>query len=103
MDVFCENRRSVMTLQRDGSGARVVVVAVGAMLVGSIKYNEGISNPGTHVQRGQCLGAFYYGGSTIIVLYPPGEVTLDADLVKNSVEQNCETVVKVGWRVGIRE
>ncbi|MCJ1329640.1 hypothetical protein MMC10_006320 [Thelotrema lepadinum] len=100
MDVFCENRRSVMTIKRDGSERRVVVVAVGAMLVGSIRYKEGVAVTGRHVKRGECLGAFYYGGSTVIVLFPKGEVVLDEDLVKNSVDQNCETLMKVGWRVG---
>ena len=100
MDVFCENRRSVMTVKRDGTGSRIAIIAVGAMLVGSIKYNEGMSTPGAHFKRGQCLGAFYYGGSTVIVLYPPGEVRLDGDLVRNSTEQNCETLMRVGGRVG---
>ncbi|KAK3112651.1 hypothetical protein LTR53_010848 [Teratosphaeriaceae sp. CCFEE 6253] len=99
LDVFCENRRSVMVIRRSGSGTLVVVVAAGAMLVGSIKYNPGVA-VGAAVKRGQCLGAFYYGGSTVIVLYPKGEVVLDADLVRNSCESRCETLVKVGWRVG---
>ena len=99
LDVFCENRRSVMTVQRSTTGSPVVIVAVGAMLVGSIKYNPGIQ-VGVEIQRGQCLGAFYYGGSTVIVAYPRGEVTLDKDLVKNSTEQGAETLVKVGWRTG---
>lgn len=99
LDVFCENKRSVMVLKRTATGSPVVVVAVGAMLVGSIKYNEGVKE-GVDVRRGQCLGAFYYGGSTVIVLYPKGEVVMDEDLVKNSCEQKCETLVKVGWRVG---
>ncbi|KAI9655082.1 MAG: hypothetical protein M1821_005565 [Bathelium mastoideum] len=99
LDVFCENRRSVMTVQRSGTGSPVAIVAVGAMLVGSIKYNPGI-DVGAEFQRGQCLGAFYYGGSTVIIVYPRGEVTLDKDLVKNSTEQGCETLMKVGWRTG---
>jgi phosphatidylserine decarboxylase len=90
--------------------SKVAIIAVGAMLVGSILYNPGIS-PGTE-----------------IVLFPPGEVVLDEDLVRNSTgggvggggddagdgqsgdggedgkggEGACETLVKVGWRVGIR-
>lgn len=101
LDVFCENRRSVMTIRRTATGSPVVVVAVGAMLVGSIKYNPGVV-VGSEVRRGQCLGAFYYGGSTVVVLYPKGEVLLDHDLTINSIEQKCETVMKVGWRVGVK-
>ncbi len=37
----------------------------------------------------------------MIVVYPPDEVTLDPDLVKNSIEQDCETLMRVGWRTGI--
>ena len=99
LDVFCENRRSVMVMRRAATGAPVVLVAVGAMLVGSIKYNDGVV-VGAEVKRGQCLGAFYYGGSTVITLFPKGEVTLDEDLVRSSADQQCETLLNVGWRVG---
>lgn len=99
LDVFCENKRSVMVVKRKATGSNVAIVAVGAMLVGSIRYNEGIE-PGKDISRGECLGAFLYGGSTVIVLYPKGEIALDEDLVRNSTEQQCETFVRVGWRVG---
>ena len=99
VDVFCENRRSVMILKRP-SGSQIAIIAVGAMLVGSIKYNDGIKE-GVEVRRGQCLGAFFYGGSTVITLYQKARMKLDEDLVKNSCEQKCETYVKVGWRLGV--
>lgn len=98
MDVFCENRRSVMIVRRSATSSPIAIIAVGAMLVGSIKYNPGIAT-GVDVKRGQCLGAFQYGGSTVIVLCPPNEVVLDQDLIENSTRQNCETLVKVGWRI----
>jgi phosphatidylserine decarboxylase len=102
LDVFCENKRSVMTLERSSTGSPIAIVAVGAMLVGSIKYVGGVDTLGTQVRRGQCLGSFYYGGSTVIVVYPPGEVVLDEDLVMNSTEERCETLMKVGWRTGVK-
>jgi phosphatidylserine decarboxylase len=102
LDVFCENKRSVMTLQRSATGSPIAIVAVGAMLVGSIKYVGGVDTIGAEVRRGQCLGAFYYGGSTVITLYPPGEMVLDDDLVRHSTELNMETYMKVGWRVGAK-
>lgn len=100
VDVFCQNRRSVMIVRRAATNSRIAIVAVGAMLVGSIKYQPGLTQPGAQIHRGQCLGAFYYGGSTIIVVYPPGEVNFDSDLVRNSTQEKCETLVKVGWRIG---
>lgn len=99
LDVFCENKRSVMILKRKATGKNIAIIAVGAMLVGSIVYNDGIK-PGAEVRRAQCLGKFAYGGSTVIAVYPPGEVAFDQDLVKNSTGENCETLVQVGWRVG---
>ena len=84
------------------SDLRVAVIAVGAMLVGSIRYNPGITE-GAQIHRGQCLGAFLYGGSTVISIYPKDKMKLDDDLVKNSEEQKCETYVKVGWRVGVEQ
>jgi phosphatidylserine decarboxylase len=87
-----------MIIKRRATGSRIAVIAVGAMLVGSINYNPGVA-VGAEVRRGQCLGSFRYGGSTVITLLPGGEAQFDEDLVKNSCEQNCETLVQVGWRV----
>lgn len=99
LDVFCENKRSVMVVER--KGMPVAIVAVGAMLVGSIVYVDGVGKAGAEIERGQCLGKFQYGGSTVITVYPKGEITLDADLVRNSTEEKCETLMRVGERVGI--
>lgn len=99
LDVFCENKRSVMIIKRP-SGYSMAIIAVGAMLVGSIRYNPGIKE-GAEVKKGQTLGAFLYGGSTVITLFPKDKLKLDDDLAKNSTEQKCETFVKVGWHVGV--
>jgi phosphatidylserine decarboxylase len=103
LDVFCENRRSVMVVERAGTGRPAAIVAVGAMLVGSIVYVDGAGQPGAKITRGQCLGKFLFGGSTVIAIYPPGEVVIDADLVRNSTESKMETLVRVGWRVGVSQ
>jgi len=100
MDVFCENRRSVMVVKVSGTGQRVAIVAIGAMLVGTIKYVEG-TEVGATIRRGQCLGAFLYGGSTVAVLYSRDGIKIDDDLVRNSTEPVCETLMKVGWRTGV--
>lgn len=100
LNVFCQNRRSVMLVRHAATGSLVAIIAVGAMLVGSIKYVGGCDQPGTQIRRGQCLGAFYYGGSTVIVLYPKDELKVDQDISHNSTSEKCETLVKVGWRVG---
>ncbi|ETN39966.1 phosphatidylserine decarboxylase [Cyphellophora europaea CBS 101466] len=104
INVYCENRRSIMVVEIE-AGSSVAIVAVGAMLVGSIKYFDGVEKPGAQIQRGQCLGGFYYGGSTVLVFYQKGDLELDEDLVKWSTHPDgpCETYMKVGWRIGAKQ
>ena len=71
LDVFCENKRSVMIIRRSSTGSRIAVIAVGAMLVGSIFYVPGTEQQGAQVRRGQCLGGFKYGGSVSPTLSVP--------------------------------
>lgn len=71
------------------------------MLVGSIGWSPGAVQ-GATVQRGDELGYFAYGGSTVIAVFPPeAQVEWDADLKKNSQELNMETMVRVGERLGV--
>ncbi|KAK3066770.1 hypothetical protein LTS18_001505, partial [Coniosporium uncinatum] len=51
LDVFCENKRSVMTVQRKETNSPVAIVAVGAMLVGGIKYQDGLDKAGAKIRR----------------------------------------------------
>ena len=95
LDVFCENRRSIIVLTREETNSPIAIVAVGAILVGLIKYNPSVK-VGAQVRRGEYLGAFYYSKSTVIALYPHSKVALNKDLVRNSVKHSCKTLMKVG-------
>lgn len=103
INVYCENRRSVMIVEQIGTGQHIAIVAIGAMLVGSIKYVDGVEQPGTQIKRGQCLGKFLYGGSTVLLFYPKGGIVVDEDIVRYSTDATgaCETLVRVGERIGI--
>jgi len=97
-DVFTSNKRSVLYMTHAHSGLPVAYVAIGAMLVGSIKWTNG-ENKGASVKRGEELGYFAYGGSTIVAVFPKGLLKFDEDLVKNS-QSPIETYLKVGYSVG---
>ncbi|KAJ3801733.1 phosphatidylserine decarboxylase-domain-containing protein [Lentinula aff. detonsa] len=97
-DVFTANVRSVLYLTHSVTGKRVAFVAIGALLVGSIVWTKG-AEKGTEVRKGEELGYFAYGGSTVVALFPKGVVEFDQDLVKNS-EEPVETLVKVGSSLG---
>lgn len=87
-NVFTDNKRSVLYMTHLQSGAPIAFVAIGAMLVrftfsrftqcrsqpslaqvGSILWTAG-GQKGTTVKRGEELGYFAYGGSTIVALFP---------------------------------
>ncbi|GAA5969651.1 hypothetical protein JCM11641_008194, partial [Rhodosporidiobolus odoratus] len=75
----------------------VAYVQVGALLVASIRQTK---KEGKAVKRGDELGYFAYGGSTVIAVFPARTVKWDADLLRNSKGENAEgvqveTLVKV--------
>ncbi|KAG5639070.1 hypothetical protein H0H81_007014 [Sphagnurus paluster] len=98
-DVFTANRSAVLYLTHTQTGAAVALVAVGALLVGSIGWTGG-AQKGAQLKRGDELGFFAYGGSTVIALFSAGVcVQFDDDLVKNC-DKPIETLVKVGYSIG---
>lgn len=99
LDVFTENKRSVMEQYTAFSATPVLNVAVGALLVGSINWTVP-PNAGAVVKKGDELGFFAYGGSTVIAVFPADmAVRFDDDLVQNSLEKT-ETVIEVGNSIG---
>ncbi len=80
LDVYGENVRVVVPIDSVAHG-RVMVICVGAMMVGSTVITR---TPGEHVARAEELGYFKFGGSTLLVLFEPGMMKFDDDLVDNS-------------------
>ena len=95
IDVYTENVRSVSYIESEKHGL-VAFVCIGAMMVGSIFLT---SKPGP-VKRIQEHGYFAFGGSTIILLFEPGKITFERDLIENS-NQCLETLVRVGDAIGV--
>ncbi|SCU97121.1 LANO_0E15214g1_1 [Lachancea nothofagi CBS 11611] len=95
LDVFGENVRVVVPIHSPEFGT-ILYIAVGAMMVGSIILT---CKEGDSVQRGQELGYFKFGGSTILLVIPTQNVLFDTDLLQNSNER-IETLVKVGMSIG---
>ena len=95
-DLFGQNRRTVTRIDTAHFGP-VAYVEVGAFAVASIVQTFA---PGP-VARGQEKGHFQFGGSTLALLFAPGAVRFDGDLVRDSVA-GLETQVRAGERVGIQ-
>lgn len=80
LDVYGENVRILVPIDTVAHG-RVMVVCVGAMMVGSTIITR---QAGEKVSRAEELGYFKFGGSTLLLLFEEGVVNFDRDLVDNS-------------------
>lgn len=95
LDVYGENVRVVVPIDSVAHG-RVMVICIGAMMVGSTVITR---KKGDHVKRAEELGYFKFGGSTLLLLFEPGQMRYDEDLVDNS-NSALETLVRVGMSIG---
>lgn len=108
LDVYGENIRVVVPIDSVKHG-RVMVICVGAMMVGSTVITR---KAGEKVARAEELGYFkfgkldgwmvmrqrpatnkYTGGSTLLLLFEPGKMVFDSDMVDNS-NGALETLVR---------
>ena len=95
-DVFHRNRRSVCELTTPAFG-RIAYIEVGAINVASIVQTHSIGP----CERGQEKGFFQFGGSTVVLLFEPGAIAFDSDLVADSAA-GLEVHVRTGAGVGDR-
>eukprot|EP00708_Paratrimastix_pyriformis_P002061 GAFH01000799.1.p1 GENE.GAFH01000799.1~~GAFH01000799.1.p1 ORF type:complete len:795 (-),score=259.69 GAFH01000799.1:512-2695(-) len=95
IDVYTENRRRVLRCWSPIIGEYVIVM-VGATMVGSCIRTAELN---TRYHKGDEIGYFAFGGSTTLLLFPPGVITLDADLVQNSAKP-MESLVRMGMHIG---
>lgn len=107
VDVLAANARSAFCLFTEEFGD-VLFVAIGASEVGTVKLAEKITNvkPGSYnegepvvIEKGEEVGRFEFGGSSIIVAFEPGRIQFDQDL-KDASAQLIEMDVEVGMRLG---
>lgn len=93
--IYRENTREYTLIQTAPYGT-VLMMEIGAMLVGRIKNVQGAAK----VERGTEKGYFEFGGSSVMLLLEKGHYTPDEDLVTHSANGE-ETVVKQGEGIGL--
>ncbi|KIY68378.1 hypothetical protein CYLTODRAFT_395522 [Cylindrobasidium torrendii FP15055 ss-10] len=99
-DVLTANVRSVLYMTHGPTGKKMAFIPVGALLVGSIVWDfEEKTATGKTYKRGEEMGCFRYGGSTIVCLFEKGMLNFDIDLV-NWSHKALETLVQVGESIG---
>jgi phosphatidylserine decarboxylase len=90
-----ENKRMITLLKTEDFGD-VLYVEIGATYVGSIHQTYA---PGTVCNKGDEKGYFSFGGSCLILLFEPGKILLDQDLVDCS-SQKMEVRGLLGQSLG---
>ena len=93
--VFCENKREYLSLSTEDRGD-IILSPVGATMVGSI---HSTFTPDTHVAKGDEMGYFAFGGSTVVMLVDRDKVQIDQDILDNT-KNHIETAVKMGEKIG---
>ncbi|KAJ3034860.1 hypothetical protein HDV00_004592 [Rhizophlyctis rosea] len=99
LDVFTQNKRSVLQIATPFSSTPVAFIAIGAMLVGSINWTQDMT-PGAKVVKGGELGYFAYGGSTCILLVPRDMGFVAEEVLGRKSGEGVEVKVRVGREVG---
>lgn len=94
-DVLTGNHRVVYALSSPTAGV-CWLVAVGAAGVGAVVPSVAV---GDAVSRGDELGYFEFGGSTVVLLVPAGAVSFNSHIARESMAGR-ETYVTVGQAVG---
>ena len=95
-DLLAHNKRMVTYIETEHFG-RVMIMEVAGFAIGRIVQTF---EPGS-VLRGQEKGYFQYGGSTLVLLFEPGQIIFDDDLVADS-RAGVEVQVQTGTQLGVR-
>ncbi|MBQ9887217.1 MAG: phosphatidylserine decarboxylase [Lachnospiraceae bacterium] len=95
--VYHENTREYSILKSENFG-NILMMEVGALLVGRI-VNNFKSYSGLKIRRGQEKGRFEFGGSTVILIFEPGKIIIDKDIL-DAATNGRECIIKQGQRIG---
>lgn len=91
-----ENQRSIITLETKQFDT-IFAIPVGALFVGAIHHSFRV---GAQAIKGDEMGYFSYGGSTLVILCKPNKVKIDPIFIKHSLA-GFETAVLMGQAIGI--
>ncbi|OQD68788.1 hypothetical protein PENDEC_c031G01567 [Penicillium decumbens] len=98
IDILDRNARDYVVVETEHLGD-VLFVAIGATDVGSVKIHDRWQMLGNEIRKGEELGYFQFGGSSIIVAFQKGRILFDEDLLSLSKEAIAMDV-EVGMSLG---
>lgn len=92
-----ENERQVIAVEAKDFNCNLLMIPVGAMFVGKIKYTANL--PG-FLNKADEVGFFEFGGSSLVLLLPRGVLRVRADLAAYTA-RGFEVAVKMGESLGV--
>ncbi|KAI5462814.1 phosphatidylserine decarboxylase-domain-containing protein [Mariannaea sp. PMI_226] len=98
VDILTRNRREYLVIETPEFGD-VLFVAIGATNVGSVVIHEKFQKIGAEIRKGDEIGHFQFGGSSIVVVFEEGLVKFDDDLTRLS-RRRIQVAVEVGMSLG---
>ena len=94
--IFTQNKRTVCELDTPQFG-KVLFLEIGATFVGSIHQTY---QPGKYCEKGAEKGFFSFGASSLILLFQPGKIAFDQDLIQATAD-NIEIKCLMGQSMGL--
>ncbi|PQE10553.1 phosphatidylserine decarboxylase protein [Rutstroemia sp. NJR-2017a BVV2] len=98
VDILTNNARCCLEIEAEEFG-KVLFVAIGATDVGTVEINEKFRKPGSKIVKGEEVGLFQFGGSSIIVAFEKDRIKFDEDLLTMS-RRKVMVDVEVGMSLG---
>ncbi|RPA95091.1 putative phosphatidylserine decarboxylase [Choiromyces venosus 120613-1] len=98
INVLTQNARCALAIDSAEFG-QVLFVAIGAKEVGTVCFSEKARTPGAMIEKGDELGMFEFGGSSIVVVFEQGRIEFDEDLLSVS-KRGVQMDVEVGQSLG---
>lgn len=95
VEIICLNKRSYLEIKAENY-SNYIIAEVGATMVGSIIHTFNSDN----IVKGEEMGYFKFGGSTIVLLFPKNSLIMDQDLIDNT-NNGFETEIKMGEKIGV--
>lgn len=96
VEIFTQNKRAYCTLETENFGD-VIYMEIGATNVGSIHQTY---TPYLPYAKGDEVGYFSFGGSSLILLFEPGKILLDEDLIA-ATKKGLEIRGLMGQSMGV--
>ncbi len=96
IQILATNKR-VLTKLETGSCGTVLVMEIGATCVGGICQTY---KAGAQICKGDEKGYFRFGGSSTIMIFEPGRINFDEDLIEQS-RQHRELYARMGDSMGV--